>query len=186
MLTPRCSQPRLARVVSVVVLHFELGGWDGSSTSDSNPGQFSALHGETYNCPAKVAEARYSVTVDYLSFYDEDGGAGFHRGGKGVRIDYRIKPDNPSTGSGHRAWLTVAYIRDKVPPWPLKGGQPGSPNHILIRRANGETERHAVVTGGYWSQRACDRGGGLCRAGRVLVRDQRRHPCRPTRGRTPG
>jgi N-methylhydantoinase B len=101
--------------------------------------QFSALHGETYNCPAEVAEARYGVTVDYLSFHDEDGGAGFHRGGKGVRIDYRIKSDN--------AWLTVAYTRDKVPPWPLKGGQAGSSNHVLIRRANGETERHAVVSG---------------------------------------
>jgi len=121
------------------VIEPELGGWGGSPTSDGNPGQFSALHGDTYNCPAEVAEARYGVTVDYLSFHDEDGGAGFHRGGKGVRIDYRIKSDN--------AWLTVAYTRDKVPPWPLKGGQPGSPNHILIRRANGETERHAVVSG---------------------------------------
>jgi N-methylhydantoinase B len=121
------------------VIEPELGGWGGSSTSDGNPGQFCALHGETYNCPAEVAEARYGVTVDYLSFHDEDGGAGFHRGGKGVRIDYRIKSDN--------AWLTVAYTRDKVPPWPLKGGQPGSPNHILIQRANGETERYAVVSG---------------------------------------
>jgi N-methylhydantoinase B len=124
---------------SYAVIEPELGGWGGSSTSDGNSGQFSALHGETYNCPAEMAEARYGVTVDYLSFHDEDGGAGFHRGGKGVRIDYRIKSDN--------AWLTVAYTRDKVPPWPLKGGQPGSPNHVLIRRANGETERHAVVSG---------------------------------------
>jgi N-methylhydantoinase B len=121
------------------VIEPELGGWGGSPTSDGNSGQFSALHGETYNCPAEVAEARYGVTVDYLSFHDEDGGAGFHRGGKGVRIDYRIKSDN--------AWLTVAYTRDKVPPWPLKGGQAGSPNHILIRRASGETERHAVTSG---------------------------------------
>ncbi|UCC87807.1 MAG: hydantoinase B/oxoprolinase family protein, partial [Anaerolineales bacterium] len=121
------------------VIEPELGGWGGSPTSDGNPGQFSALHGETYNCPAEVAEARYGVTVDYLSFHDEDGGAGLHRGGKGVRIDYRIKSDN--------AWLTVAYTRDKVPPWPLKGGQPGSPNHVLIVRANGETERHAVTSG---------------------------------------
>ncbi len=121
------------------VIEPELGGWGGSSTSDGNPGQFSALHGETYNCPAEVAEARYGVTVDYLSFHDEDGGAGFHRGGKGVRIDYRIKSDN--------AWLTVAYTRDKNPPWPLEGGQEGSPNHILIRRSSGETERHAVVSG---------------------------------------
>jgi N-methylhydantoinase B len=124
---------------SYAVIEPELGGWGGSSTSDGNPGQFSALHGETYNCPAEVAEARYGVTVDYLSFHDEDGGAGFHRGGKGVRIDYRIKSDN--------AWLTVAYTRDKNPPWPLKGGQLGSPNHVLIRRANGETERHAVTSG---------------------------------------
>jgi N-methylhydantoinase B len=121
------------------VIEPELGGWGGSPISDGNPGQFSALHGETYNCPAEVAEARYGVTVDYLSFHDEDGGAGLHRGGKGVRIDYRIKSDN--------AWLTVAYTRDKNPPWPLKGGQPGSPNHVLIRRANGETERYAVVSG---------------------------------------
>jgi len=121
------------------VIEPELGGWGGSPTSDGNSGQFSALHGETYNCPAEVAEARYGVTVDYLSFHDEDGGAGFHRGGKGVRIDYRIRSDN--------AWLTVAYTRDKVPPWPLKGGQPGSPNHVLIRRASGEVERYAVVSG---------------------------------------
>ncbi len=121
------------------VIEPELGGWGGSPISDGNPGQFSALHGETYNCPAEVAEARYGVTVDYLSFHDEDGGAGFHRGGKGVRIDYRIKSDN--------AWLTVAYTRCKVPPWPLKGGQEGSPNHVLIRRTNGNTERYSVVTG---------------------------------------
>jgi len=124
---------------SYAVIEPELGGWGGSSTSDGNSGQFCALHGETYNCPAEVAEARYGVTVDYLSFHDEDGGAGLHRGGKGVRIDYRIKSDN--------AWLTVAYTRDKNPPWPLEGGQMGSPNHILIRRANGVTERHAVTSG---------------------------------------
>ncbi len=121
------------------VIEPELGGWGGSPTSDGNSGQFSAVHGETYNCPAEVAEARYGVTVDYLSFHDEDGGAGFHRGGKGVRIDYRMKSDN--------AWLTIAYTRDKVPPWPLKGGQEGSPNHVVIRRTNGENERYSVVTG---------------------------------------
>jgi N-methylhydantoinase B len=121
------------------VIEPELGGWGGSPTRDGMPGQFSAFHGETYNCPAEVAEARYGVTVDYLSFHDEDGGAGLYRGGKGVRIDYRIR--------SHNAWLTVAYTRDKVPPWPLKGGQPGSPNHIIIRRAKGEKERYSVVSG---------------------------------------
>jgi N-methylhydantoinase B len=121
------------------VIEPELGGWGGSPFADGNSGQFCALHGETYNCPAEVAEARYGVTVDYLSFHDEDGGAGFHRGGKGVRIDYRIKSDN--------AWLTVAYTRSRVLPWPLKDAYPGSPNHIQIVRANGTTERYSVVSG---------------------------------------
>jgi N-methylhydantoinase B len=121
------------------VIEPELGGWGGTPRADGNPGQFSALHGETYNCPAEVAEARYGVTVDYLSFHNEEGGDGLHRGGKGVRIDYRIKSDN--------AWLTVAYTRSKVPPWPLAGGCPGSPNHVLIVRANGETKRYSVVSG---------------------------------------
>jgi N-methylhydantoinase B len=120
------------------VIEPEIGGWGGSPQSDGNSGQFCALHGETYNCPAEVAEARYGVTVDYLSFHDEEGGAGFHRGGKGVRIDYRIKSDN--------AWLTVAYTRSKILPWPLKGGFEGSSNHVQIVRANGTTERYSVVS----------------------------------------
>ena len=121
------------------VIEPELGGWGGSPRADGMPGQFSAFHGETYNCPAEIAEARYGVTVDYLSFHDEDGGAGKHRGGKGVRIDYRIRSDN--------AWLTVAYTRSIELPWPLEGGQEGSPNHIVIRRANGELENYSVVSG---------------------------------------
>jgi N-methylhydantoinase B len=121
------------------VIEPELGGWGGSPLSDGNSGQFCALHGETYNCPAEIAEARYGVTVDYLSFHDEEGGAGLHRGGKGVRIDYRMKSDN--------AWLTVAYTRSRVLPWPLKGGREGSPNHVVIVRSDGRTEDYAVVSG---------------------------------------
>lgn len=121
------------------VIEPELGGWGGSPLADGNPGQFSAFHGETYNCPAEVAEARYGVTVDYLSFNDEEGGAGLHRGGRGVRIDYRMKSDN--------AWLTVAYTRSRILPWPLNGGCEGSPNHVEIVRANGTIENHAVVSG---------------------------------------
>lgn len=121
------------------VIEPEIGGWGGSAQRDGAAGQFSPTHGETYNCPAEVAEARYGVTVDYLGFHDEDGGAGRYRGGKGIRIDYRIRTDN--------AWLTIAYTRAKVPPWPLLNGQPGSTNHVLIRRADGTNERHTLVSG---------------------------------------
>ena len=122
---------------SFAIIEPEIGGWGGSSRQDGASGQFSASHGETYNCPAEVAESRYGVTVEYLSFHDEPGGAGQYRGGKGVRIDYRIRSDN--------TWLTAAYTRAKHPPWPLKGGQVGSPNHIIVRRANGRREKHAIT-----------------------------------------
>lgn len=122
---------------SFAIIEPEIGGWGASSRRDGASGQYSAVHGDTYNCPAEVAEARYGVTVEHLSFHDEPGGAGRFRGGKGVRLDYRIRSEH--------AWLTVAYTRSKHPPWPLNGGQPGSPNHIVIRRSNGQRETHAVT-----------------------------------------
>ena len=124
---------------SYAVIEPEIGGWGGSHHADGAGGQFSQTHGETYNCPAEIAEARYGVTVDYLGYHAEPAGAGQFRGGKGVRIDYRIRSAD--------AWLTVAYTRSIQPPWPLKGGRPGSGNHVMIRRADGLTERHAVVSG---------------------------------------
>ena len=121
------------------VIEPELGGWGGSPLSDGNPGQFSALHGETYNCPAEVAEARYGVAVDYLSFHDEEGGAGLHRGGKGVRIDYRMKSDN--------AWLTVAYTRSRILPWPLEGRTRGIAQPRGDRPSRRPPEDYSVVSG---------------------------------------
>lgn len=130
------SHPDTGRPYAVI--EPEIGGWGASHQRDGTAGQFSPTHGETYNCPAEVAEARYGVTVEYLGFHDEEGGAGQYRGGKGIRIDYRLRADD--------AWLTIAYTRATVPPWPLQGGQPGSTNHVLIRRTDGSCERHTVVS----------------------------------------
>ena len=42
----------------------QVGGWGGSANADGNSAQFSAVHGETFNCPAEVAEARYGLVVE--------------------------------------------------------------------------------------------------------------------------
>lgn len=121
------------------VIEPEIGGWGGSATADGNPAMFSGFHGETYNCPAEISEARNGVIVDRLAFHDEPGGEGRHRGGKGICLEYRIRSDN--------AWFTAAYTRSKFPPWGLEGGREGSPNYVQVVRKSGEVETYSAVSG---------------------------------------
>ncbi len=121
------------------IIEPELGGWGGSVTGDGNPAIFSGFHGETYNCPAEIHEARNGIIVDRFSFHNEEGGEGKHRGGKGICLEYRIRSDN--------AWFTAAYTRSKFPPWGLMGGRQGSPNYVEVVRADGKTERYSVAGG---------------------------------------
>ena len=116
----------------------EIGGWGGSAQGDGNNAMFSAMHGETFNCPAEIAETRYGLYVDRLALNDEPGGEGEHRGGKGIVLEYRVRSDN--------CFLTAAYSRNKHRPWAMHGGREGSANYIRVIRANGETQDLAVVT----------------------------------------
>jgi N-methylhydantoinase B len=117
----------------------ELGGWGGLRDRDGCNANFSAFHGETFNCPAEISEARNGLFVDRMTLNDEGGGAGQFRGGRGVKIDYRVRADGD--------FLTCGYTRSRVPPWGLAGGGVGSPNYVEVRRVNGATERYAFATG---------------------------------------
>ena len=116
----------------------QLGGWGGSAFRDGNSAIFSGFHGNTFNCPAEVAEARYGLYVDQLRLNDEPGGEGEYRGGKGIVVDYRVRADG--------CYFTCAYTRNKHRPWPLHGGREGSPNYVEVIRKDGRVETHAVVT----------------------------------------
>lgn len=116
----------------------QIGGWGGDSEGDGANAQFSAVHGETFNCPAEVAEARYGIYVDQLSLNEASGGEGRHRGGRGIVVDYRVR-ENGTT-------LTTAFTRDRIRPWPLAGGQEGSSNYVEVFRSDGGHERFANTT----------------------------------------
>jgi N-methylhydantoinase B len=116
----------------------QLGGWGGSAFRDGNSAIFSGFHGDTFNCPVEVAEARYGLYVEQLGLNDEPGGEGEYRGGKGIVLDYLVRADG--------CYFTCAYTRNKHPPWPLHGGREGSPNYVEVIRRNGRVEEHAVVT----------------------------------------
>jgi N-methylhydantoinase B len=116
----------------------QVGGWGASARADGNPAIFSGFHGDTFNCPAEVAEARYGLYVDQLRLNEEPGGEGRFRGGKGIVVDYRVRSNG--------CFFTCAYTRNKHRPWPLAGGREGSPNYAEVIRADGSVEEFAVVT----------------------------------------
>jgi N-methylhydantoinase B len=116
----------------------QVGGWGASASRDGNSAIFSGFHGDTFNCPAEVAEARYGLHVEQLRLNDAQGGEGEHRGGKGIVLDYKVRSDG--------CFFTCAYTRNRQLPWPLAGGREGSPNYAEVIRADGSVETHAVVT----------------------------------------
>jgi N-methylhydantoinase B len=116
----------------------QVGGWGASAFSDGNSAIFSGFHGDTFNAPAEVAEARYGLYVDRLALNDEPGGEGEHRGGKGIVLEYRVRSNG--------CFFTCAYTRNKHKPWPLAGACEGSPNYAEVVRTDGTVEEYAVVT----------------------------------------
>jgi N-methylhydantoinase B len=116
----------------------QIGGWGGSAARDGNSAQFTGVHGDTFRCPAEIAEARYGLWVEQVALNDEGGGAGRRRGGKGVVVDYRVRNDG--------LFFTCSFTRERIPPWPLAGGHEGGTNHVDIVRADGTRERHGMAT----------------------------------------
>ena len=110
----------------------EVGGWGGSALKDGENAQFSASHGDTFNCPVEINEARNGIEVERLMLNGERSGAGRHRGGRGIDLRYRIR--------GRRAWLTAEYTRRVTPPWGIAGGSDGSRNRLEVIRRDGRVE----------------------------------------------
>ena len=120
------------------VIEPQLGGWGASTGGDGNTAMFSGFHGETYNCPAEVSEARNGLIVDQMRLNTEPGGEGRHAGGRGIVLDYRVRSES--------GFLTAGYTRSKFPAWGVDGGRDGSPNYIEFIPKEGERRRFAHVS----------------------------------------
>ncbi|MDO8361209.1 MAG: hydantoinase B/oxoprolinase family protein [Devosia sp.] len=121
------------------IIEPQLGGWGASRAGDGNSAIFCGFHGETYNCPAEINEARNGLLVDRMELNMEPGGEGKYTGGRGIVMDYRIRGDN--------GFLTAGYTRSKFPPWSLDGGREGSPNYVQVIRKDGSSEHYSFVSG---------------------------------------
>lgn len=127
--------PETGRAFTIV--EPEIGGWGAARTHDGNSAMFNG-GGDTFNCPAEISESRNGLYVDRMELNDTLGGEGQYRGGRGIRMDYRIRCDE--------SFVTASYTRHKVLPWGLEGGLEGSPNYIEIIRKDGSSSQHATVS----------------------------------------
>ncbi|MDR3473919.1 MAG: hydantoinase B/oxoprolinase family protein [Devosia sp.] len=121
------------------IIEPQIGGWGASRGHDGNSAIFSGVHGETYNCPAEISEARNGLFVDRMELNTEPGGEGKWAGGHGIRLDYRIRRDN--------SFLTLGYTRSRILPWALDGANEGSGNYALVMRKDGSSQRYAFGSG---------------------------------------
>ena len=122
-----------------IIIEPQIGGWGGHPDGDGMNANFSAFHGDTFNTPAEISEARHGVYVDQMRLNNSEGGEGKFAGGKGLIMDYRIRSKD--------AWITAAFTRSKTLPWSLEGGNEGSANFVEVIRKNGKVEKYSVVSG---------------------------------------
>ncbi len=143
-----------------------LGG--GGGARPGAPGD-NAIDSYTSNCallPAEIAELEYPWRIERTELVDESGGAGRWPGGLGLRRDYRLLADR-AEGMYYAEQTTPAYAAAG-----RKGGAPGAPARITLRRA-GSDHGELLPGKGYLRLRRGDvvsfvgaGGGGYGRPGR--------------------
>ena len=105
------------------------GGWGAGFDMDGESALVACGDGETYIASSEVYERRTPIIVEQYSLNTDDGtGHGTHRGGFGVRRDYRLLCESAS--------FTVSAGRSKFPPWGVEGGYKGTPNYAIVYRKN--------------------------------------------------
>ncbi|MEM6610290.1 MAG: hydantoinase B/oxoprolinase family protein [Pseudomonadota bacterium] len=121
------------------IIEPQLGGWGARDGADGNSAIFSGFHGETYNCPAEINEARNGVIVDQFALNTGPGGEGEFTGGRGIVMDYRVRAEN--------GYLTAGFTRSKFPAWSMQGGLEGSSNIVEFHPVEGEIQQYSFVSG---------------------------------------
>ena len=124
----------------------QMGGWGATEERDGADAMFSSNHGDTFNCPVEICEARYGLNVIHkrlaqkpiATLNSNHGAVSGYKGGHGVSILYETRKS---------ADLSVGYTRANVPVWSLNGQPPGGTNAMIIQRVTGEHEAHQFSSG---------------------------------------
>lgn len=111
----------------------QMGGWGATSTRAGQNAMFSTNHGDTFNCPVEIAEARYGFDVLEKSLVFGPDLDGEFSGGAGVRVSYLLRTC---------ATLSVGYSHANVPVWSVENGSLGGKNSLHINRSDGRIENY--------------------------------------------
>jgi N-methylhydantoinase B len=115
------------------------GGWGGRTGKDGLSATCPLLNGDNFNIPCEVIEHDFPLRVERYELIQDSAGAGKHRGGLGVRTDYRVL-EGP-------AQVFASLNRCAIPPRGLFGGSPAALNFLLLDRPGGEVENHPKAAG---------------------------------------
>ncbi len=116
----------------------QMGGWGATDDRDGLSAMFSPNHGNTFNCPVEICEARYGLNVVQKGLAERPKNPAGHTGGHGVSVTYEARAP---------ASLSVGYTRAKIPVWSLNGQRPGRTNTMVIQRVLGADEHHQFASG---------------------------------------
>ncbi|CAK5272605.1 unnamed protein product [Mycena citricolor] len=109
------------------VYQIGFGGVPGRPVGDGLDGH--SLFPSMKTVPNEYLELYYPLLVDRYALIPDSGGAGLHRGGNGVRIDYVFRAPGEVSLHDDR-WLTK--------PWGVNGGLPGArSSKVLVRKSDG-------------------------------------------------
>jgi N-methylhydantoinase B len=130
------------------------GGYGGRLASDG-PDAVQSHSQNTENAPVEETELNYPVRIDGLALVEDSEGPGRHRGGLGLRKDYRF--DLATT-------FTILADRDRRGPWGAFGGHDGRVAEYVLVRDGAETRLGSkttveLVPGDVISVRTCGGGG---------------------------
>ncbi|WP_299346478.1 hydantoinase B/oxoprolinase family protein [uncultured Maritalea sp.] len=116
----------------------QMGGWGATSERDGMSAMFSTSHGDTFNCPVEICEARYGLNVVQKGLAERAEYRNGYSGGHGVRLEYELRAD---------AILSAGYTRARIPVWSKDSCPPGGVNSLTVVRKTGEPERYQFVSG---------------------------------------
>ncbi|WP_135822188.1 hydantoinase B/oxoprolinase family protein [Halostella litorea] len=98
-------------------------GWGATNERDGPNALMHYVQTMVRNIPVEVFENKAPVEFDELSLRQDSGGAGEHRGGLGIRRDYRLT---------HPTDVLAIIKKTRTEGWGLAGGDPGAKNVVVL------------------------------------------------------